>query len=163
MMVILLMGVAGSGKTTIGKILALHKGWAFHDADDFHSEAAKNKMERGEPLTDDDRTPWLEKMRVEIEFWLNAEESVVLGCSALKGRYRQVLHCDDPRVKLVYLKGSYSLLEKRLRDRPDHFMKAEMLKSQFDALEEPSPLEAIQVDIDVNPDIIVQQISNRLG
>jgi gluconokinase len=161
-MIILLMGVAGSGKTTIGQKVATRMGWEFSDADSFHSEAAVAKMGRGEPLTDDDRAPWLELLRHTIESWLAAEQNVVLACSALKIRYRQVLQCDDPSVKLVYLKGSYDLLAERLRDRSNHFMKVELLNSQLTILEEPSPAEALHVDISQNEESIVQQIYNYL-
>lgn len=161
-MILLLMGVAGSGKTTIGQKVATRMGWAFSDADAFHSEAAVAKMGRGEPLTDNDRAPWLELLRHTIESWLAAEQNVVLACSALKIRYRQVLQCNDPRVKLVYLKGSYDLLAERLRDR-SHFMKVELLNSQLTILEEPSPAEALHVDISQDEESIVQQICERLN
>lgn len=161
-MIILLMGVAGSGKTTIGQKLAARTGWKFVDADSFHSEAAVAKMSRGESLTDDDRAPWLAKMRDAIQFWLAAEQTVILACSALKADYRQVLHCDHPQVRLVYLQGSYEHLAQRLRDRANHFMKVEMLKSQFETLEEPSPEEAIYIKIDQAVETIVQQICEQL-
>jgi gluconokinase len=137
-MIIILMGVSGSGKTTVAKCLAYSTSSEFYDADFFHSSDAKAKMSNGEPLTDEDRDPWLQKIQIEIDQWLNDKKNVVLACSALKAKYRQVLRCDDPRVKLVYLKGSFSLLHERLLNRQDHFMKAELLQSQLDTLEEPS-------------------------
>jgi gluconokinase len=161
-MIILLMGVAGSGKTTIGQRVATRMGWAFSDADSFHSEAAIAKMGRGEPLTDNDRAPWLERLRQAIEVWIAGEQNVTLACSALKIRYRQALQCDDPRVKLVYLKGSYDLLTERLRDRPNHFMKVDLLNSQLAILDEPSLAEALHVDISQDLETIVTQICDYL-
>jgi gluconokinase len=162
-MIVLLMGVAGSGKTTIGQMLAVKTGWEFSDADAFHSEAAIAKMGRGEALTDTDRAPWLTTLRTAIDSWLVANRTVILACSALKASYRQVLQEDDPRVKLVYLKGSFELLAQRLRDRPNHFMKVEMLVSQFAILEEPPPEEALYIDISQDSVSIVQQICERLN
>lgn len=156
------MGVAGSGKTSVGQALADVTGWEFHDADSFHSVAAKDKMSRGEPLTDADRTPWLQTMGEAIAQWLQAEKNTILACSALKASYRQILSADDPRVKLVYLKGGYELIDQRLRDRISHFMKPNLLQSQFDTLEEPTPAEAIYIDISQDLEAIVQEIKNYL-
>lgn len=156
------MGVAGSGKTSVGQALAAATGWEFHDADSFHSAAAKDKMGRGEPLTDTDRTPWLQTMEEAIAQWLQAEKNTILACSALKASYRQILYCDDPRVRLVYLQGSYELIDQRLSDRISHFMKPNLLQSQFDTLEEPTPAEAIYIDISQDLKAIVQEIQNYL-
>ncbi|QXE23980.1 gluconokinase [Richelia sinica FACHB-800] len=156
------MGVAGTGKTTVGQAFAAATGWEFHDADSFHSAVAKEKMSRGEALTDTDRIPWLQTMGERIAQCLQADESVILACSALKARYRQILYCNDPRVKLVYLQGSYELIEQRLCDRIDHFMKANLLQSQFDVLEAPTAEEAIYIDISQDVDVIVQEIKNYL-
>lgn len=161
-MIVILMGVAGSGKTTIGQALAAATGWEFSDADWFHSAAAKEKMNRGEPLTDTDRAPWLQTMREAIAQWLQADKNAILACSALKVSYRQILCYDDPRVKLVYLQGSYGLIEQRLRDRIGHFMKADLLQSQFETLEEPTAAEAICIDISQNLEAIIQEIKDYL-
>ncbi|MBS9391526.1 gluconokinase [Dolichospermum sp. UHCC 0684] len=161
-MIVILMGVAGSGKTTIGQALAAATGWEFSDADWFHSAAAKEKMNRGEPLTDTDRAPWLQTMREAIAQWLQADKNAILACSALKVSYRQILCYDDPRVKLVYLQGSYGLIEQRLRDRIGHFMKADLLQSQFETLEEPTAAEAIYIDISQNLEAIIQEIKDYL-
>lgn len=157
------MGVSGSGKTTVAKCLAFSTSSEFYDADFFHSSEAKAKMSEGEPLTDEDRAPWLQKIQVTIDRWLHEEKNVVLACSALKAKYRQVLRCDNPLVKLVYLKGSYALLHERLLKRKDHFMKVELLQSQLDTLEEPSKREALIIDISKELPIIVQEIKNSLS
>ncbi|GBE92088.1 gluconokinase [Nostoc cycadae] len=162
-MIILIMGVAGSGKTTIGQALAAATEWEFDDADTFHSAAAKAKMSRGEPLTDADRQPWLKSLQTAIAQWLQAEKNVILACSALKASYRQILCGDDSRVKLVYLTGSYELIEQRLRDRHGHFMQANLLQSQFDTLEAPTTSEATYIDISQDLGAIVQQIRNSLN
>ncbi|HZP46364.1 MAG TPA: gluconokinase [Candidatus Binataceae bacterium] len=157
-MVILLMGVAGSGKTTIGKMLAARLGWPFHDADDLHSEANRAKMHRGIPLTDDDRRPWLEAVRRLIAQHVAPEHNAVIACSALKQAYRALL-VTDPAVKLVYLKGSYETIAGRLSRRRGHFFNAALLDSQFAALEEPR--HAIVEDIDRDPAAIVADIISR--
>lgn len=162
-MIILVMGVAGSGKTTIGQALAAATGWEFSDADWFHSAAATEKMSRGEPLTDVDRLPWLQTLQTAIAQWLQADKNVILACSALKASYRQILCIDDPRVKLVYLQGNYELIEQRLGDRLGHFMQVNLLQSQFDTLEAPTPTEAIYIDISQDSGAIVQQIRNYLN
>ncbi|MBE9209392.1 gluconokinase [Nostoc sp. LEGE 06077] len=162
-MIILIMGVAGSGKTTIGQALAAAKEWEFHDADTFHSANSKAKMSRGEPLSDIDRQPWLQSLQIAIAKWLQADKNVILACSALKASYRQFLCGDDPRVKLIYLTGNYELIEQRLRDRHGHFMQANLLQSQFDTLEAPNPDEAIYIDISQDLSAIVQQIRNCLN
>ncbi len=127
-MIVIIMGFTGSGKTTVGQALADKTGWEFHDADSFHSVEAKEKMSRGEPLTDADRTPWLQTMGEVIAQSLKAEKNTILGCSALKANYRQILSVDDPQIKLVYLKGSYELIDQRLRDRIGHFMNRDFYK-----------------------------------
>jgi len=157
------MGVAGSGKTTIGEALAAATGWEFSDADLFHSAVALEKMAKGEALTDEDRAPWLETMQNAIALWLQEDKNVILACSALKANYRQILNGDDSRVKFIYLKGSYELIEQRLRDRTGHFMKADLLPSQFDTLEEPSATQAFYVDISQSLEAIVQDIKNFLN
>lgn len=161
-MIVILMGVAGSGKTTIGSALAAATAWEFSDADWFHSDTAKEKMNRGEALTDVDRLPWLQTLQTAIAQWLQTDKNVILACSALKASYRQFLGSDNPRVKLVYLVGSYELIEARLRDRLGHFMKANLLTSQFDALEAPTPDEALYIDIAQDLEAIVLQIRTCL-
>jgi gluconokinase len=159
-MVVVLMGVAGSGKTTVGRLLAEQTRAAFYDADDFHPRANVEKMRDGVPLTDEDRVPWLEALRALVSSCLERGERAVLACSALKEEYRERLHVDE-RVKFVYLKGDYELIEGRLRSRSGHFMKPQMLDSQFAALEEPR--QALQVDVAAPPAEIVETIKDRLG
>ncbi len=159
-MVIILMGVTGSGKTTIGRLLARELGWPFHDADDFHSEASVEKMARGVPLDDRDRAPWLAALRELVRLRVESGENTVLACSALKESYRDLLLVDED-VKLIYLKGGYDLIRERLGSRQGHFMKAAMLDSQFAALEEPE--RALSVDISLPPEEIVKAIRDGLG
>jgi gluconokinase len=154
------MGVAGSGKTTIGRRLAAELGWKFYDADDFHPPANVAKMKRGLPLDDADRLPWLESLQSLVRASVERGESGVLACSALKARYRAHLLLDE-RVKLAYLKGDFDLIQKRLANRRGHFMSAAMLESQFDALEEPE--QEFHIDISTTPDEIVRAIRLRFG
>jgi gluconokinase len=161
-MIIILMGVAGSGKTTIAQALAAAHQWRWVDADDFHSTANQAKMSRGEPLTDADRYPWLQTLHDQIGQWLAAEQSTVLACSALKHQYREVLS-NHPAVKFIYLKGSYDLIAQRLSRRQGHFANLNLLQSQFDTLEEPSPDEAIPIAIDQDVAAIVQAIQVALN
>src|SRR5690348_2486099 len=135
-MMVIVMGVVGAGKTTVGRLLAEHMGWEFADADDFHSPANVEKIRHGIPLHDDDRRPWLERLRAEIVNWSRQGRNVVLACSALKRSYRQQLKI-GPEVQFVYLKGSASLIASRLRSRPGHFANEQILSSQFADLEEP--------------------------
>jgi gluconokinase len=160
-MVIVVMGVAGSGKTTVGRALAAALGWAFRDADDFHPPANVEKMSRGVPLTDDDREPWLAAIRAYIEAALARREAAVVTCSALKERYRRVLVPDPARVKLVHLAGDFALIAERMRARQGHFMKPAMLASQFEDLE--PPRDALTVDIAQPPEALVAQIRSALG
>jgi len=155
-MVILLMGVAGSGKTTVGRALAASLGWSFRDADDFHPVENVAKMSRGVALTDDDRTPWLGAIRSYIGACLARGESAVVTCSALKERYRQAIVTDPAKVKLVFLEGNFDLILQRMSERQGHFMKPEMLRSQFETLEPPTG--ALSVDITQTPDASVAQI-----
>jgi gluconokinase len=159
--VIIIIGVAGSGKSTIAKALADTKHWQYIDADDFHSDANKAKISKDEPLTDADRFPWLHILQTQIRHWLDIQQPTVLACSALKRSYRDLLADRDRAIKFVYLKGSYDLIAKRLTERTGHFAKVELLKSQFDTLEEPSSDEAIQIDIDLDRDVdsIVRDIN----
>ena len=159
-MVVVLMGVTGSGKTTIGRRLARELGWRFYDADDFHPAANVEKMSRGVPLEDSDRAPWIDTLRGLVRGWVERGESAVLACSALKERYRDHLLIDES-VKLVYLKGDYELIRARLDGRRGHFMKAAMLDSQFAALEEPE--RAVRVDVSSTPAEIIKTIRDSLG
>jgi gluconokinase len=162
-MVIVVMGVTGAGKSTIGRALAAALGWEFRDGDDLHSEENKRKMHRGEPLTDLDRAPWLIAVRGVIESMLSAGESGVVACSALKQSYRETLVAglDPALVKFVYLRGSQELISARLAGRSQHFMNPQLLQSQFDTLEEPS--DAIVVDIAGAPEKIVDSIRDQLA
>jgi gluconokinase len=161
-MVIILMGVSGSGKTTVGTRLADALGWTFADGDDFHPEANVDKMSRGEPLTDADRRPWLRAIRDFIAERLAAGEPAVVACSALKESYRTVLLDGNDGAHLVYLRGSYDLIRRRMAGRSDHFFDAELLDSQFEALEEPSPDDALIVDVDASPPALVRTIRREL-
>ena len=159
-MILLLMGVAGSGKTTVGTALASHLGWEFADADDYHSAANVEKMASGIPLTDEDRAPWLEALRTLIVSWVESGNNAVLACSALKQAYRDTLVV-GPEVVVVYLKASRAVLEERLLSRHEHYMHASMLDSQLTTLEEPS--DAIVVNADDGVEEIVEEIQRRLG
>jgi gluconokinase len=153
------MGPAGSGKTTIGDLLAAQLGWQFSDGDNFHSPANIEKMSRGIPLTDADRFPWLDSIRESISQWLAQHKNTVLACSALKRNYRERLQI-GPEVKLVYLKGSYELLRQRLRARQGHYASEQILTSQFADLEEPT--DALIVDVRPSPQEIVAEIQTKL-
>ena len=160
-MVILIMGAAGSGKTTVGRLLARELGWSFADADDFHPPANVAKMSAGQPLADADRAPWLAALRAHIDRCLARAENTVVTCSALKQSYREILISDPARVKLVHLHGSRELLLARLRARPAHFMKPAMLDSQLAALEPPAA--ALTLDITRAPEELVAEIRRALG
>jgi gluconokinase len=159
--VIILFGVSGSGKTLIGQLLAQELGWKFYDADDFHSAANIEKMRRGIPLTDEDRQPWLERLRELIKRCLAAGENAVLACSALKESYRRYLRISDD-VKLVYLRGDYALIAAQLQQRRGHFMNPALLQTQFADLEEPQPGEAVVIELGRSPAELVQEIRRKL-
>jgi len=162
-MIIIVMGVSGSGKSRVGQALAQRLGWQFQDADDFHTQAAKEKMKQAIPLNDQDRQPWLQAMGSAIDRWLIAGKNTVLACSALKSSYRQILGIQDSRVQFIYLQGSFELIYKRLKHRQNHFMKESLLQSQFETLEEPTPSGAIYIDACQSPEVIVQQVINQLN
>lgn len=153
---ILIMGVSGCGKTSVGKALAIQLGWDFYDADDFHSPANIEKMARGLPLNDADRRPWLAALHELIATCLKEACPGVLACSALKESYRQTLLAGNKDVQIVYLKGSYALIQARMAGRPGYYMKPGMLQSQFDALE--PPVDALTMDISLPVEAIVEKI-----
>lgn len=158
-MVIILMGVTGSGKTTVGRALAESLHWQFVDADDFHSPANVAKMRAGIPLDDADREPWLASLHAAILGWLQVGANVVLACSALRQAYREELLV-SPEVRLVYLRGDPDLISQRLALRHGHYMDPNLLASQFATLQEPE--EAIAVDVDTDVPEIVAAIRKAL-
>jgi gluconokinase len=164
-MVVVLMGVSGSGKSTVGRVLASELGWGFVEGDDFHPAANVEKMHAGIPLNDQDRRPWLQALRGRVEEACSRGEDLVLACSALKHDYRDYLEGHDPAcVRFVYLRGSEELIRRRLSGRKGHFMNPALLHSQFESLEAPRPPEeAIQVDVTPAPDRIVAEIRRELG
>lgn len=157
-MVLIVMGVVGAGKTTVGLLLAKKLGWRFADADDFHSDANKEKIRHGIPLDDKDRAPWLDALRDAIEQWNSAGENVVLACSALKNSYRERLRAGA--VQFVFLKGSYQLILERLHLRHGHFANESILESQLKDLEEPN--DAITVSIDRSPDAVASEVISQI-
>jgi gluconokinase len=158
-MVIVLLGVTGSGKSTLGKVLAAQLGWRFIEGDDFHTAANVDKMRRGVALTDSDRIPWLQNVRTAIAEALTQGESAVVACSALKKSYRDVLRVSSD-VEFVYLKASMALIEARLQKRRRHFMSPVLIPSQFDTLEEPK--KALWVDAGLPPGEAVERIRRAL-
>lgn len=150
------MGVSGAGKTTIGSALARELGWRFIDGDDHHPAANVAKMAAGQPLSDEDRRPWLDA----LNSLLKQEKNAVLACSALKASYRGRLTRGLDAVRIVYLRGSFPLIESRLSGRQHRYMPASLLRSQFDALEPPD--EAIAVDVDADVPACVAAIVRRL-
>jgi gluconokinase len=161
-MVLIVMGVTGTGKTTIGKALAAELGWNFIEGDDFHPVANVEKMRAGNPLNDEDRGPWLEALRKRVDDACEREENIVLACSALKHKYREYLerHYLDC-IHFIYLHGTEELLRRRLTERKGHFMDPNLLKSQLETLEPPD--RAIQVDVAPPPNVIVAEIRRQLG
>jgi gluconokinase len=159
-LIILLMGVSGAGKTTIGQLLASELGWEFEDADDYHSPKNVEKMRAGTPLTDADRGPWLETLRALIGDRVEKKQNMILACSALKQAYRRVLQV-TPEIKIVYLKGTAEIFRQRLSGRRGHYMTERMLDSQLEALE--APEDALVVDVDRSPAEIVAEIRGRFS
>ncbi len=161
-MIVVIMGVSGSGKSTVGKLLARELGWIYVEGDDFHPPANIEKMRRGIPLDDNDRWPWLEAIRHRLNEARGRGERLVLACSALKHSYQHYLSQFDPgSIHYVYLKGSEELIRQRLAQRTGHFMNPGLLHSQFDALEPPE--EAVPIDIRLPPESQVSLIRTKLG
>jgi carbohydrate kinase (thermoresistant glucokinase family) len=159
-MVYVIMGVSGSGKSTIGRMLAQRLGIEFHDADDYHPQANINKMESFIPLDDEDRLPWLSDMVINIAEW-NKGKGAVLACSALKEKYRQILSRDEiENVVFIYLQGERDIIIDRMKVRKDHFFPLELLDSQFNELEEPQ--NAITAQIDKAPEEICSELFDKL-
>jgi len=157
-MIVIVMGVAGSGKSTIGQLLADRLGWPFYDGDDFHPIANVEKMRAGIPLTDEDRSDWLSALAALITKQLRQDQSAAIACSALKQHYRKKLNVND-EVHFVYLRGSYDQIAARLHERTGHYMPPDLLASQFAALEEPQ--DALTFDISQPPEQIVAEIVSR--
>ena len=164
-MIVIVFGVSGAGKTTVGELLARKLSWHFLEADDFHPAANVEKMRSPESfrgLTDEDRWPWLECLREQIERSLAARDNAVLACSALKRKYRDRLRVNSD-VKLVFLRGDYARIGEQLRHRHGHFMNPDLLRSQFADLEEPEPDEgAITIELGRTPQELVEEIKTKL-
>ncbi|WP_078621900.1 gluconokinase, GntK/IdnK-type [Streptomyces sp. NRRL S-244] len=162
--VVLVTGVAGSGKSTVGLLLADRLGWAYQDADDFHTPANRARMAAGEALSDEDRRPWLAAVAAWIDRRIAARDPAVIACSALKRAYRDQLAAGRPEVRLVHLHGSRQLIRSRLQSRHGHFFPAQLLESQFADLQEPEPDEhACVVDVDQPPEAVVTAVVALLG
>lgn len=160
---VVVMGVAGSGKTTVASELAKRLGWVYADGDGFHPPANVAKMTSGQPLDDADREPWLRAIAAWIDERSAAGETGVVACSALKRAYRDILRSAAGPVRIVYLKGEGALIKDRMARRAGHFMPTSLLDSQFRTLEEPGPDEhVIVVDIGGTPETIVSEIARRL-
>jgi len=159
----IVMGVSGSGKTTVSALLAAALGCQFQEGDDLHPAENVEKMQGGTPLTDADRLPWLRKIAEEIDSWRARGDSGVLTCSALERSYRDIVIGNRPGVTLVYLKGSYDLIRRRMAARHEHFMPVALLDSQFATLQEPTPNEhPITMDVGVRPTEIAAEIVHQL-
>lgn len=160
MKVVVLMGPMGCGKTTIGKLLAEKTGYYFADADDYHPEENRRKMGKGIPLDDNDREPWLHILHQLIGDHLAAAKPLILACSALKKKYRDILGIDQKRVFSVFLKGSYDLLKERIEGRSHEYMEKGLLQSQLDTLEEPE--NGLVVDIAETPEHICRKVITEI-
>ncbi|WP_013322699.1 gluconokinase [Gloeothece verrucosa] len=152
----IIMGVSGSGKSTIGKLLSQELGWQFYDGDDFHPLENVEKMKQGIALNDADREPWLKALRRLIDNLQTQQENGIIACSALKENYRELLQGNDDNIIFIYLQGSFETIRKRLLHREGHFMKENLLNSQLETLE--TPHNAIVVDISLSPQEMVDKI-----
>jgi gluconokinase len=159
-MIVVLMGVSGSGKTAVGELLALALRWRFLDADDHHPAANVEKMRAGTPLTDADRWPWLDRLNQLLREHQAAGQDVILACSALRQVYRERLARGLRDVRWVHLKGSFEQIASRLAARKHRYMPASLLRSQFDTLEDPT--DALEVDISDPPELLAQRIAEGL-
>lgn len=162
-MVIVVMGVCGSGKSTLGKSVAERLKVDFLEGDDFHSPSNVAKMSKGEPLTESDRAPWLADIRRTLDQYVKEDRCVVVTCSALTRMSRLTLGVDRPEVRLIHLHAPQSLLEKRMAERKDHFMPKSLLHSQMETLEPPAAEEAFQVDVSLSAEASVEAVLNHLG
>ena len=156
-----IMGVSGTGKSTIGKLLSDRTGWNFYDADDFHPLTNIVKMKRGIALTDKDRLPWLSKLEQLITRHLQSDRTGILACSALKSNYRQILRNNRDEVVFIYLRGDFNCIQTRILQRTGHFMSSDLLRSQFETLEEPE--DALVIDVSQTPEAIVEEILNKIN
>jgi gluconokinase len=159
-MVIIIMGVEGTGKTTIGNMLAEKLGWKFYDADDYHPKRNIEKMRSGVPLNDDDRWPWLKEVRKLINSSLNLNETSIIACSALKRSYREYLKQQNEKIIFIYLKGDKNTILRRLASRKGHFAGTQLLESQLNTLEEPGGV--LTCDISKQPEVITSYIIEKL-
>ena len=160
-MLIIITGVSGVGKTTIGKLLSENMGWTFYEGDDYHTDVNLAKMRNGTPLTDDDRSPWLDALRTKISEIVLHEKDAVLSCSALKESYRMRLGSGLKDIVFVYLRGDYQLVRNRISARVGHFMSADLLVSQYSDLEEPQ--NGIIVDAALEPMEIINYLKRALS
>lgn len=162
-MVVIVMGVTGTGKTTVGEALAQATGWQFADADDFHSQANRAKMHAGIPLTDEDREPWLRSLHEQIMEWIRENVNGILACSALRESYRTTLTEGTPKnsVRIVYLTGPEELIQERMEARHGHYMPESLLPSQLATLEPPH--DAVEISIAQTIPAMVQEILKALG
>ncbi|RJS23913.1 gluconokinase [Corallococcus sp. H22C18031201] len=159
-MVVTLMGVSGSGKTTVGRVLAQRLGWRFVDADDLHPPENVRKMASGQPLTDEDRGPWLDRVTARVTDALSSGEDLVLACSALRASYRSRLTVDSARQRWVSLYAPREVIVKRLFERTGHFMPPALLDSQLALLE--APADALVIDVTPPPDDVAKAIIDGL-
>lgn len=160
-MIVVVMGVSGSGKTTVGRLLAQRLGWVYYEGDEFHSAENIEKMSKGISLDDDDRGPWLARLKEAIDKCADSGSGAVIACSALRREYRRTLGAGVADIRFVYLKGDFEIIGERMKSRDSHYMKANMLESQFSSLEEPD--DAIEIDIRSSPRDIVARIESQLA